>query len=196
LPGVGLVRISGGQKPGVRIRVNPTQLAAYSLGLEDVRTALATANVDQAKGNFESPFQIYTIGANDQIMRASDYQKIIVAYRKNAPVRLGDVANVLDGVENTRLAAWMNDQPSVVVNIQRQPGANTISVVDSIKVLLPQLRASLPSSVDVSILTDRTTTIRASVADVQFELMLTIALVVMVMFVFLRNFAATVIPSI
>jgi multidrug efflux pump len=196
LPGVGLVRISGGQKPGVRIRVNPTELAAYSLGLEDVRTALATANVDQAKGNFESPFQIYTIGANDQIMRASDYQKIIVAYKKNAPVRLGDVATVLDGVENTRLAAWMNDQPSVVVNIQRQPGANTISVVESIKALLPQLRASLPSSVDVSILTDRTTTIRASVADVQFELMLTIGLVVMVMFVFLRNVAATVIPSI
>jgi multidrug efflux pump len=180
----------------VRIRVNPTELAAYSLGLEDVRQALAAANVDQAKGNFESPFQIYTIGANDQIMRASDYQKIIVAYRKNAPVRLSDVATVLDGVENTRLAAWMNDQPSVVVNIQRQPGANTISVVDSIKALLPQLRASLPSSVDVSILTDRTTTIRASVADVQFELMLTIALVVMVMFIFLRNFSATLIPSI
>ena len=196
LHGVGLVRISGGQKPGVRIRVNPTQLAAYGLGLEDVRTALAAANVDQAKGNFESPFQIYTIGANDQIMRASDYQKIIIAYRKNAPVRLGDVAAVLDSVENTRLAAWMNDEPSVVVNIQRQPGANTISVVDSIKALLPQLRASLPSSVDVSILTDRTTTIRASVADVQFELMLTIALVVMVMFIFLRNFSATVIPSI
>jgi multidrug efflux pump len=196
LPGVGLVRISGGQKPGVRIRVNPTQLAAYGLGLEDVRTALAAANVDQAKGNFESPFQIYTIGANDQIMRASDYQKIIIAYRKNAPIRLTDVATVLDGVENTRLAAWMNDQPSVVVNIQRQPGANTISVVDSIKALLPQLRASLPSSVDVSILNDRTTTIRASVADVQFELMLTIGLVVMVMFIFLRNLSATVIPSI
>jgi multidrug efflux pump len=196
LPGVGLVRISGGQKPGVRIRVNPTELAAYSLGLEDVRTALASANVDQAKGNFESPFQIYTIGANDQIMGSIDYQKIIVAYRKNAPVRLGDVASVVDGVENTKLAAWMNDQPSVIVNIQRQPGANTISVVDSIKTLLPQLKASLPSSVDVSILTDRSTTIRASVADVQFELMLTIGLVVMVMFIFLRNLAATVIPSI
>src|SRR5215467_7005093 len=196
LPGVGLVRISGGQKPGVRIRVNPTELAAYSLGLEDVRQALAAANVDQAKGNFESPFQIYTIGANDQIMRASDYQKIIVAYRKNAPVRLGDVATVLDDVENTRLAAWMNDTPAVVVNIQRQPGANTINVVESIKALMPQLKASLPSAVDVSILTDRTTTIRASVADVQFELMLTIALVVMVMFIFLRNFAATVIPSV
>ena len=196
LPGVGLVRISGGQKPGVRIRVNPTALAAYDLGLEDVRTALASANVDQAKGNFESPFQIYTIGANDQLMKSSDYQKIIVAYRKNAPVRLSDVANVVDDVENTRQAAWMNDQPSVVVNIQRQPGANIIAVVDRIKALLPQLRASLPSSVDVSILTDRTTTIRSSVADVEFELMLTIGLVVMVMFIFLRNLAATVIPSI
>ena len=196
VPGVGLVRISGGQKPGVRIRVNPTALAAYSLGLEDVRTALASANVDQAKGNFESPFQIYTIGANDQIMRSTDYQKIIVAYRKNAPVRLSDVASVVDGVENTKQAAWMNEQPSVIVNIQRQPGANIIAVVDRIKALLPQLRASLPSSVDVSILTDRTTTIRASVADVQFELMLTIGLVVMVMFIFLRNLAATVIPSV
>jgi len=196
LPGVGLVRISGGQKPGVRIRVNPTALAAFGLGLEDVRTALASANVDQAKGNFESPYQIYTIGANDQIMRSSDYRKIIVAYRKGAPVRLADVATVIDDVENSRMAAWMNDKPSVIVNIQRQPGANIISVVDRIKALLPQLRASLPSSVDVSILTDRTTTIRASVQDVQFELMLTIGLVIMVMFVFLRNLAATVIPSI
>src|SRR5438128_1986933 len=196
LPGVGLVRISGGQKPGVRIRVNPTALAALGLGLEDVRAALASANVDQAKGNFESPYQIYTIGANDQIMRSSDYRKIIVAYRKGAPVRLADVATVVDDVENTRMAAWMNDQPSVIVNIQRQPGANIIAVVDRIKALLPQLRASLPSSVDISILTDRTTTIRASVQDVQFELMLTIGLVVMVMFIFLRNLAATVIPSI
>src|SRR5213592_1225815 len=196
LPGVGLVRISGGQKPGVRIRVNPTALAALGLGLEDVRAALASANVDQAKGNFESPYQIYTIGANDQIMRSSDYRKIIVAYRKGAPVRLADVATVVDDVENTRMAAWMNDEPSVIVNVQRQPDANTISVVDRIKALLPQLKASLPPSVDVSIITDRTTTIRASVEDVQFELMLTIGLVVMVMFVFLRNLAATVIPSI
>src|SRR3989475_1344730 len=196
LPGVGLVRISGGQKPGVRIRVNPTALAALGLGLEDVRAALASANVDQAKGNFESPYQIYTIGANDQIMRSSDYRKIIIAYRRGAPVRLADVATVVDDVENTRMAAWMNDEPSVIVNVQRQPGANTISVVDRIKALLPQLKASLPPSVDVSIITDRTTTIRASVEDVQFELMLTIGLVVMVMFIFLRNLAATVIPSI
>ena len=196
LPGVGLVRISGGQKPGVRIRVNPTSLAAYGLGLEDVRTALAAANVDQAKGNFEGSQQIFTIGANDQILASGDYAKIIVAYRKGAPVRLSDVATVADDVENTRQAAWMNEQPAVIVNIQRQPGANIISVVDRVKELLPQLKASLPSSVDLSILTDRTTTIRASVADVQFELMLTIALVVMVMFVFLRNLAATIIPSI
>jgi multidrug efflux pump len=196
LPGVGLVRISGGQKPGVRIRVNPTELAAYGLGMEDVRTALASANVDQAKGNFESPRQIYTIGANDQIMSSGDYQKIIVAYRKNAPIRLSDIADVVDDVENTKQAAWMNESPAVIVNIQRQPGANIIAVVDRIKGLLPQLRASLPSSVDVSILTDRTTTIRASVSDVQFELVLTIGLVVMVMFIFLRNLAATIIPSI
>jgi multidrug efflux pump len=196
LPGVGLVRISGGQKPGVRIRVNPTVLAAYSLGLEDVRTALAAANVDQAKGNFESDRQIFTIGANDQIMASTDYGKIIVAYRKGAPVRLSDVATVVDDVENTKQAAWRNDEPAVIVNIQRQPGANIIAVVDRIKSLLPQLKASLPSSVDLSILADRTSTIRASVTDVEFELMLTIALVVMVMFIFLRNLAATVIPSV
>src|SRR5438093_4192427 len=196
LPGVGLVRISGGQKPGVRIRVIPTALAAYGLSLEDVRTALAAANVDQAKGNFEGDRQIFTIRANDQILSSSDYQKVIVAYRKGAPLRLSDVAIVVDDVENTEQAAWMNDQPAVIVNIQRQPGANIISVVDRIKALLPQLRASLPSSVDLSILTDRTATIRASAANVQFELMLTIALVVMVMFIFLRNLAATLIPSI
>jgi multidrug efflux pump len=196
LPGVGLVRISGGQKPGVRIRVNPTALAAYGLGLEDIRTALAQANVDQAKGNFENDKQIFTIGANDQIMSSDDYRKIIVAYRQSAPVRLGDVASVIDDVENAKQAAWMNDQPAVIVNIQRQPGANIIAVVDRIKALLPQLQASLPSAVNLQILTDRTATIRASVSDVQFELMLTIALVVMVMFIFLRNLAATVIPSV
>jgi multidrug efflux pump len=196
LPGVGLVSISGGQKPGVRIRVNPTELAAWGLGLEDVRTALGQANVDQAKGNFESPYQIFTIGANDQILKSTDYGKIIVTYRNGAPVRLSEVAQVVDDVENTKQAAWMNDVPSVIVNIQRQPGANTINVVDRIKALLPQLQASLPASVDVSILTDRTTTIRASVEDVQFELLLTIALVVMVIFLFLRNLAATIIPGI
>jgi multidrug efflux pump len=196
LPGVGLVRISGGQKPSVRIRVNPTSLAAYGIGLEDVRTALAAANVDQAKGNFEGKKQIYTIGANDQLMASADYQKLIVSYRQGSPVRLSDVASVVDDVENARQAAWMNEEPAVIVNIQRQPGANIIAVVDSFKTLLPQLRASLPSTVNLSILTDRTTTIRASVSDVQFEMMLTIALVVMVMFIFLRNLAATVIPSV
>jgi multidrug efflux pump len=196
LPGVGLVSISGGQKPGVRIRVNPTELAAWGLGLEDVRTSLGQANVDQAKGNFESPYQIFTIGANDQILKSSDYGRIIVAYRNGAPVRLSQVAQVVDDVENTKQAAWMNDVPAVIVNIQRQPGANTINVVDRIKALLPTLKASLPASVDVSILTDRTTTIRASVEDVQFELLLTIALVVMVIFLFLRNLAATIIPGI
>jgi multidrug efflux pump len=196
IPGVGLVRISGGQKPAVRVRINPTAMAAYGLGLEDVRTALAAANVDQAKGNFEGAKQIYTIGANDQIMQSADYQNIIVAYHNNAPVRVSDVAVAVDNVENTKQAAWMNDQPAVIVNIQRQPGANIIAVVDRIKTLIPQLRASLPSTIELQTLTDRTTTIRASVSDVQFEMMLTIALVVMVMFVFLRNLAATLIPSI
>jgi multidrug efflux pump len=196
LPGVGLVKISGGQKPGVRIRANPTELAAYGLGLEDIRAALVAASVDQAKGNFESPYEIYTIGANDQILKSSDYQRVIVSYRNGAPVRLSEVATVVDDVENTKQAAWMNQAPAVIVNIQRQPGANTIAVVDRIKELLPRLRASLPPTVDVTILTDRTATIRASVADVQFELLLTIVLVVLVIFLFLRNLAATVIPGV
>src|SRR5215468_76669 len=150
LPGVGLVKISGGQKPGVRIRANPTELAAYGLGLEDIRAALVAASVDQAKGNFESPYEIYTIGANDQILKSSDYQRVIVSYRNGAPVRLSQVATVVDDVENTKQAAWMNQAPAVIINIQRQPGANTIAVVDRIKALLPQLRSSLPPSVDVS----------------------------------------------
>ena len=186
LPGVGLVRISGGQKPGSTDPCQSDRTCRIRSGAGRYPDGLASANVDQAKGNFESPRQIYTIGANDQIMSSGDYQKIIVAYRKNAPIRLSDVANVIDDVENTKQAAWMNETPAVIVNIQRQPGANIIAVVDRIKALLPQLRASLPSSVEVSILTDRTTTIRASVTDVQFELMLTIGLVVMVMFIFLR----------
>src|SRR5262247_4003319 len=196
LPGVGLVSISGGQRPAVRVQADPTALASYGLGLEDLRTVLAQANVDQAKGNLEGPRQSFTIGANDQLFTAAEYRQVVVTYRNGAPVRLDDIADVVDDVENTKQAAWMNDKPAVIVNIQRQPGANIIAVVDRIKALLPQLKASIPSSVDLSILTDRTTTIRASVSDVQFELMLTIALVVMVMFIFLRNFAATVIPSI
>ena len=196
LPGVGLVTISGGQKPAVRIRANPTALAAYGLSLEDLRTALNQTNLNQAKGNFDGLRQAFTIGANDQILTSSGYKPVIVAYKNGAPVRLEDVATVIDGAENTRQAAWMNTTPAVIVNIQRQPGANIISVVDRIKALLPQLRVSIPSAVSIAILTDRTTTIRASVADVQFELVLTIGLVVMVIFLFLRNLAATIIPSV
>jgi multidrug efflux pump len=196
LPGVGLVSISGGQKPAVRIQANPTALASYDLGLEDLRSAVAAANVNQAKGNFDGPQQAYSIGANDQLLSSDNYKSIIVAYRNNGPVRVADVAKVFDDVENTRQSAWMNMTPSVIVNIQRQPGANIISVVESIKKLLPQLKTSLPESVQVSVLTDRTTTIRASVRDVQFELMLTVGLVVMVIFLFLRSLSATVIPSV
>ena len=196
LPGVGLVSISGGQKPAVRIRANPTLLASYGLNLEDLRSAIVAANVNQAKGNFDGPHQSYQIGANDQLLSSADYRPLIVAYRNGSPVKLTDVATVEDDVENVRQAAWMNETPAVIVNIQRQPGANVIAVVDRIKALLDQLMKSLPSSVKVSILTDRTTTIRASVHDVEFELMLTVALVVMVIFLFLRNLAATVIPSV
>jgi multidrug efflux pump len=196
LPGVGLVSISGGQKPAVRIRANPTSLASYGLNLEDLRSALVAANVNQAKGNFDGPHQAYQIGANDQLLSSSDYAPLIIAYRNGSPIKLTDVATVADDTENLRQAAWMNDVPAVIVNIQRQPGANIITVVDRIKTLLPQLTTSLPSSVHVGILTDRTNTIRASVSDVQFSLMLTVALVVMVIFLFLRNFSATVIPSV
>ena len=196
LSGVGLVSISGGQKPAVRVQANPTALAANGLGLEDVRTALAQANVDQAKGNFDGQHQSYTIAANDQLLSSDNYRPIIIAYRNGAPVRLSDVALAIDGAENARQAAWMNGLPAVIMNIQRQPGANIVAVVDRIEALLPQLRASLPSSVEVATLTDRTTTIRASVKDVQFSLMLTVALVVMVIFLFLRSLSATVIPSI
>jgi multidrug efflux pump len=196
LPGVGLVIISGGQKPAVRIQANPTAMASYGLNLEDLRTAIIAANVNQAKGNFDGTHQAYQIGANDQLLSSSDYAPLIIAYKNGAPVKITDVADVVDDAENVRQAAWMNDVPSVILNIQRQPGANIISVVDRIKQLLPQLTSSLPASIHVSVLTDRTTTIRASVSDVQFELMLTVALVVMVMFLFLRNLAATIIPSI
>ncbi|HZR27138.1 MAG TPA: efflux RND transporter permease subunit, partial [Terriglobales bacterium] len=177
LSGVGLVSISGGQKPAVRIQANPTALASYGLSLEDLRTALGQANVDQAKGILDGPRQAYTIGANDQLSSSNQYKPLIVAYKDGAPVRLSDVAAVIDSAENVKQAAWMNLSPAVIMNIQRQPGANIITVVDRIKTLLPQLQATLPSSVRVAILTDRTQTIRASVQDVQFELVLTIALV-------------------
>jgi multidrug efflux pump len=196
LPGVGLVSISGGQKPAVRIQANPTALASYGLSLEDIRSALAAANVDQAKGVLDGPRQQYTIGANDQLLTSAQYKPLVVAYRNGAPVRLSDVATVVDGAENVQQAAWMNLRPAVIMNIQRQPGANVISVADRVKNLLPFLESSLPPGVDVVILTDLTQTIRASVKDVQFELMLTVALVVMVIFLFLRNLSATIIPSI
>ncbi len=196
LPGVGLVSISGGQKPAVRVQANPTALSAYGLNLEDLRTAIAAASVNQAKGSFDGPHQSYTIGANDQLLTSAEYQPLVVAYRNGAPVLLSDVAKVIDDAENVKQAAWMNDVPAVILNIQRQPGANIIEVVDRVKRLLPVLRNSLPSSVDVQTLTDRTTTIRASVHDVELELMLTVGLVVMVIFLFLRNVSATIIPSV
>ena len=194
--GVGMVSIAGGQKPSVRIQANPAQLAAYNLSLEDLRTAVAAANVDQAKGTLNGARQAYTIGANDQLLSSSDYRPVIVAYRNGAPVRASDVASIVNAPENNQQAAWMDRQPAVIVNIQRQPGANIIAVVDRIKKLLPQLQTALPASVQVHILTDRTVTIRASVKDVEYELMLTVALVVMVIFLFLRNLAATIIPSV
>ena len=194
--GVGMVSIAGGQKPSVRIQANPTQLASYNLSLEDFRTAIAAANVDQAKGTLNGSRQSYTIGANDQLISSSDYKPVIVAYRNGAAVRASDVALIVDAAENNQQAAWMDREPAVIVNIQRQPGANIISVVDRIHKLLPQLQASLPASVQMKVLTDRTITIRASVKDVEFELLLTVALVVMVIFLFLRNLAAPIIPSI
>ncbi|HVO56992.1 MAG TPA: MdtB/MuxB family multidrug efflux RND transporter permease subunit [Dongiaceae bacterium] len=196
LPGVGLVSISGGQRQAVRIQANPTALASYGLSLEDLRTALNNANVNQAKGTFDGPQQSYTIGANDQLFSGDSYRPIIVAYRNGAPVRVADVATVSDGVENAYQAAWANLDPAVLMNIQRQPGVNIIGVVDRIKKLLPQLQAGMPAAVQVTILTDRTGTIRASVEDVQFELMLTVGLVVMVIFLFLRSIRATIIPSV
>src|SRR5579871_3247356 len=196
LTGVGLVSISGGQKPAVRIQVNPTILASYGLNMEDLRTAIVAANVNQAKGNFDGAHQSYQIGANDQLLSSDDYRPLIVAYRNGAPVKLTKVADVIDDVENIRQAAWMDETPAVIMNIQRQPGANIIQVVDRIKQLLPTLTSTLPKSIDVKVLTDRTNTIRASVEDVQFELLLTIGLVVLVIFLFLRNVAATIIPSV
>ena len=196
LPGVGLVSISGGQKPAVRIQVNPTALSHYGINLEDVRTAIQQTSLDLAKGNFDGPRQDYQIQANDQLLTSKDFKPVVIAYRNGAPVFLSDVANIIDSAENVKQAAWMNDTPAVIVNIQRQPGANIIQVVDRITKLMPVLQQTLPASVKVSILTDRTITIRASVQDVEFELMLTVALVVMVIFLFLRSLSATVIPSI
>jgi multidrug efflux pump len=195
LPGVGLVSISGGMRPAVRIKANLTALGAYGLNIDDLRTTISNANVNTPKGSFDGPMRSYTVNANDQLQKADEYNDIVVAYKNGAPVRLRDVAEVLDSAENTQLAAWMNRTPAVILNVQRQPGANVIAVADTIEDMLPGMKAALPAAVDVAVLTDRTETIRASVHDVEFELMLSIALVVMVIFVFLRNMAATLIPS-
>jgi len=195
LTGVGLVSISGGHRPAVRIQADLRQLAAYGLNIDDLRTTLGTANVNTPKGNFDGPSRQYTINANDQLQKASDYNDLVVAYRNGAPVYLSNVAKATEGAENTRLAGWMNTTEAVIMNVQRQPGANVIEVVDRIQALLPQLRAALPAAVEVDVLTDRTNTIRASVADVEFELMLAVVLVVLVIFLFLRSTSATVIPS-
>jgi multidrug efflux pump len=196
LSGVGLVSISGGQKPAVRIQVNPAQLQSYGIDIEAVRTALTATSVNQAKGNFDGPRQDYQIDANDQLVRSADYKDVVVAYRNGAPVFLDDVARIVDGVENIKQAAWMNQTPAIILNVQRQPGANTISVVRSIQLLMPQLQANLPAGIQITTLTDLTTGIKASVADVEFELMLTVGLVVMVIFLFLRSLYATIIPSV
>ena len=193
--GVGLVSISGGQRPAVRIQVNPQALTAYGLSIDDVRTAIGNANSNQAKGSFDGPQRASTIDANDQLKSAAEYNDLVLAYRNGAPIRLADIASTVDDAENVRLAAWANRTPAIVLNIQRQPGANVIAVADRVQQLLPELRAALPASADVTVLTDRTTTIRASVHDVQFELMLAVALVVAVIFLFLRNIPATIIPS-
>src|ERR1700732_4417063 len=195
LTGVGLVSISGGHRPAVRIQADLRQLAAYALNIDDLRTTLGTANVNTPKGNFDGPARAYTINANDQLTKASAYNDLVIAYRNGAPVHLSDVAQARDGAENTRLAGWMNTTEAVIMNVQRQPGANVIEVVDRVQALLPQLHAALPESSAVAVMTDRTTTIRASVADVEFELGLAVVLVVLVIFLFLRSPSATVIPS-
>jgi multidrug efflux pump len=196
LNGVGLVTISGGQKPAVRIQANPTAMSSYGINLEDLRTALTNASVNAAKGNFDGPRQDFQIDANDQLVTSDDYGKVVVAYRNGAPVMLTDVARIVNGVENNNQAAWMNQTPAVILNVQRQPGANTISVVKGIKGLMPQLEVNLPTGILVTTLTDLTTAIEASVSDVEFELMLTVGLVVLVIFLFLRSLYATIIPSV
>ena len=196
LPGVGLVNISGGQRPAIRVQANPKALAAYNLSLEDLRLAISNANSNQAKGGFDGPNQASSLNSNDQLQSVEEFLGLTVTYRNGAPVSLREVAEVVDGAENARLAAWGNESQALIVNVQRQPGANVIEVVDGIKKVLPSLQASLPPAVKVTVLTDRTQTIRASVADVQFELLLSVALVVMVIFLFLRNLSATIIPSV
>ena len=195
MPGVGMVSLNGGQKPSIHIRVNPTALSSYGISMEDLRSALTLASVNQAKGSFDGATLAHTILANDQVMSLEEFRKLVIVWRNNAPVRISDIAEVSEEPENTRQKSWMDEQPAIVLNIHRQPGANTIEVVDRIKALLPQLRSSLPASIDVRVLSDRTVTIRGSIAAVEHELLLTIALVVMVIFLFLRNLPATLIPS-
>jgi multidrug efflux pump len=196
LSGVGLVTISGGQKPAVRIQANPVALSSYGINLEDLRSALTSTTANTAKGSFDGPAQNYQINANDQLLSGDGYRDVVVAYKNGAPVMLTDVAKIQDGIENSKLAGWMNQTPAVILNIQRQPGANTIAVVDSVEKLLPKLQAGLPASIKLTILTDRSNTIRASVSDVEFELILTVGLVVLVIFVFLRSLKATLIPAV
>ena len=196
LPGVGLVSLAGGQRPAVRIQVNPSALAANGLSMASIRTAIGAANVNLPKGSFDGPTRAIMLDANDQMRSVAEYQALILAYKDGAPLRLGDVATIEDGAENRQLAAWSGTTPAVLINIQRQPGANVIAVVDQVRALLPQLQASLPKGVDVAVLSDRTESIRASIRGVQHELLIAIALVVMVTFVFLRNLPATIIPSI
>jgi len=194
--GVGLVSLGGGQKPAVRVQVDPAALAGTGLSLEDVRTLLVQANVNQPKGNLDGPRQDYALSTNDQLFKAASFKPLILAYRNGAAVRLSQISDIVDGVENAQLAGWANRDRAIIINVQRQPGANVIQVADRVKALLPQLRATLPQGVDVQILADRTETVRASVEDVQFTLLLTIGLVVAVIFVFLRSARATVIPGI
>src|SRR6201999_2444769 len=195
LPGVGVVSISGGQRPAVRVRAKPQALAAYGLNIDDLRTTISNANVNTPKGSFDGPTRAYSINSNDQLRSADEYKNIIVAYKNGRPVRLSDVAELADDAENTKLGAWMNSTGALILNVQRQPGANVIGVVDSIMDMLPDIKASLPAGVEVDVLTDRTNTIRASVDDVEFELVLAVALVVLVIFLFLRSIRATIIPS-
>jgi multidrug efflux pump len=193
--GVGVVNISGGQRPAVRAVVNPRALAAYGLNIDDLRTTISVANQNGPKGTFDGPTRSFTINTNDQLRSATEYAEIVVAYRNGAPVRLKDVATLIEAPENTKLGAWMNTTPALIINVQRQPGANVVQVVNEIKAMLPGLKSTLPAGVDVQVLTDRTTTIRASIKDVQFEMILAVLLVVLVIYVFLRDLRATLIPS-
>src|ERR1700753_45367 len=195
LPGVGLVSIAGGQRPAVRVQANLQALASYGLNIDDLRSTISNANSNAPKGSFDGAARSYTINSNDQLQNADDYRNIVVAYKNGAPVHLSDVATVVEGAENDKLSSWANTSPAILLNIQRQPGANVIAVGDSIKKMLPQIQAGLPASIDMNVLTDRTTTIRASVDDVEFELALAVALVVLVIFLFLRSIPATIIPS-